>query len=308
MRKSRIQFQKGVSLQAFISAYGTQEQCFQSIFKLKWPNGFICPKCEATRYYRIQKGDRLQCKSCRHQTSIKVGTLFEHSKLPLTQWFLAIYFISQDKGSISSMHLMRFLSVSYNTAWFIRQKLLVAMREGEKQRQLSGLIHIDDGYLGGKRKGGKRGRGSPGKQAFIAAISLKKGRPIFIKLNTLKRLNKQSIALWAKENLASGSTLQMDGALAYAGLKKCSFLVQQFDISKNLSLRDHLFKWINTLMGNVKRAIDGTFHALRIPYMQRYLDGFVWRFNRRFDLQHCFDSLIQTASLTQPLTCKQLRA
>ena len=156
MAKNRIQFQPGLSLHEFMSLYGTQEQCFQAVFKMKWPSGFSCPGCAHHRYYRISHGERLQCTACRHQTSIKANTLFAHSKLPLTKWFLAIYFISQQKNTVSSLHLKRVLGVSYNTAWLVHLKCLSVMAQVENSRVLSGTIHLDDGYIGGKRASPRR--------------------------------------------------------------------------------------------------------------------------------------------------------
>ena len=109
------------------------------------------------------------------------------------------------------------LGVSYNTAWLVHQKILLAMETSESKRQLSGLIHIDDAYLGGKRSGCKRDRSSADKQAFIAAVSLQHGQPIYMKMNVIDKLDTASINTWGQTHIVKGSTIQVDACAAYRG-------------------------------------------------------------------------------------------
>ena len=112
-----------------------------------------------------------QCQACRHQTSLIAGTLFQSTKLPLTVWFLAIYFISQAKTGLSALALKRYLGVSYPTAWLIQHKLMEAMSDRETHYTLSGQVQVDDAYFGGELSGGKAGRGSENKVPFVAALA-----------------------------------------------------------------------------------------------------------------------------------------
>lgn len=108
-------------------------------------------------------------------------SLFFHSKLPLTTWFLAIYLITQDKNSISALELKCKLGVSYNAAWRIKNKLIQVMKEHDDNRKLGNIVQLDDAYIGGKQKG-KRGRGAEGKIPFVSAISLnEEGHPIYMR-------------------------------------------------------------------------------------------------------------------------------
>jgi hypothetical protein len=113
-----------------------------------------------------------QCIGCRHQASVTAGTMMEHSKLPLTTWFLAIHLISQVKTGISALALKRDLGLSYPTAWLLHQKISRAMAGQEAAYLLDGTVQLDDAYLGGERSGGKAGRGSEKKVPFVAALSL----------------------------------------------------------------------------------------------------------------------------------------
>ncbi len=116
-----------------------------------------------------------QCRSCRLQTLLIAGTLFQSIHLKLTVWFLAIYLISQAKTGLSALALNRQLGVSYPTAWLIQQKLMQAMIEREARYTLYGDVQVVDAYLGGELIGGKTGRGSENKAPFVAALSLSPG-------------------------------------------------------------------------------------------------------------------------------------
>ena len=94
MAMNRIQFQPGLSLPDFLKAYGTELQCEQALAAVRWPDGFRCPRCEGAGHSVFRDGPRqvFQCTGCRHQASLIAGTVFQGTKLPLTTWFLAIYF------------------------------------------------------------------------------------------------------------------------------------------------------------------------------------------------------------------------
>ena len=170
MARNPVQFQKGISLNAFLSLYGTEDQCFDALYQWRWPNGFLCPHCGHDRCCQLNSRKLQQCNRCHRQTSITAGTIFDSTKLPLTVWFQAIYLMTQDKKGVSAMKLHRHLGISYNAAWRIRHKLMQVMMERDREHPLGGSIQLDDAYLGGERSGGKRGRGAPGKTPFVAAV------------------------------------------------------------------------------------------------------------------------------------------
>ncbi len=166
-----IQFQRGLSLPDFLSQYGTEAQCESALEKVRWRDGFRCPQCGHDHCTVFRRGQQplYQCSACHHQTSLRVGTLFQASKLPLTTWFLAIYLITQAKNGVSALELMRSLGISWRAAWRLKHKILRAMLEQEADRVLRGRVEVDDAYLGGTRSG-KRGRGAAGKRPFVIAV------------------------------------------------------------------------------------------------------------------------------------------
>ena len=177
MKTNRIQFQPGMSLNQFLTKYGTEQQCEAALENVRWPQGFRCPKCSSKEHYsyRRQCGVKIfQCRSCRSQTTLMEGTIFHSTKLPLILWFQAMYFFSQNKTNVSILELKRLIGVSYPTAWRMKHKLMQVMYERESTTRLSGRVEVDDAYLGGEYSGGKAGRGSENKVPFIAAIQTNK--------------------------------------------------------------------------------------------------------------------------------------
>ena len=143
-----------------------------------------------------------QCSLCRRQTSVKAGTLFYKSKLPLSTWFLAIFLSRKVKTNIPALELSRQLGVTYDTAWIVKQKLMAAMGERNKTYKLKGSVQIDDAYLGGERKG-TSGRGAEGKTPFLAAVETRDGKPAFIKLRLVPGFTKEVVEKLCARNLGA---------------------------------------------------------------------------------------------------------
>ena len=307
MSINKIQFQKGLSIFDFMKLYGTEDQCHIVLKQARWPNGFQCEECGHLGYCYIKSRKLYQCNSCKHQTTIIRNTVFHNTNLPLTKWFLSMFLISQSKNGISSLELGRQVDVSYKTAWKIKHKLMQVMMERDQGKKLSGIIEADDAYLGGKKNGGKRGRGSENKQPFIAAVSTTDdNRPIFIKLSTVPTFDKKSVVSWSKKNLQSGSTIYTDGLLAFLSLTGTGLNHNRIVIGKKAKSTDNpRFNWVNTVLGNLKNAIKGTYHSN--GYESRYLSEFQYRFNRRFDLKTIFKRLLFAAVQTPPLQGKLLK-
>ena len=196
MPMNRVQFQRGVSLPEFFERYGTEEQCVAAMVTLRWPAGFCCPRCSSDAHYLVGHGARklFQCRGCRHQTSLTAGTMMDSTKLPLRTWFLAIFLISQDKTGLSALALKRQLGTSYRTAWLIHHKLMKTMALRDSEQPLTGLVQVDDAYLGGERPG-VPGRGSFNKVPIVAAVSTNEaGHPMRVKLPPVAGFTREAIA------------------------------------------------------------------------------------------------------------------
>ena len=302
MARNMVQFQKGLSEAEFAEAYGSEEACRNVVFRLRWPGGFECPACGGRQHCVINTRMLYQCNGCRTQTSLIAGTIFAATKLPLTTWFRAMYHMTQSKRGISSIELGRRLGVRQTTAWKLKSKLAQAMLERDATKMLDGRIEMDDAYLGGPRSGGKRGRGSPGKRPFVAAVeTTADGKPRRVQLRRVKRFSKCAIKALAEKSIAPTALVVTDGYGCFRGLEQAgrnhTALIAAHLKRRTTQLPS--FKWVNTLLGNIKSAITGTYRATR-KHASRTLAEFEYRFNRRFDLASMIPRLVIAAVSSPP--------
>ena len=309
---NRIQFQPGLSMPEFFTLYGAEAQCATALEKVRWPNGFQCPCCGGTAHCVLRGGSHkvFQCNACRHQTSLIAGTAFQGTKLGLTVWFLAIYLISQAKSGLSALGLKRQLGVSYPTAWLINHKLMQAMAERDENYVLAGNIQVDDAYLGGERSGGKVGRGSENKIPFVAAVSLSdEGHPLRIKLTPVPGFTLKAIAQWARDHLSPGSTVFSDGLSCFSAVTNAGCAHRPTVMAGRKPKDVPEFQWINTVLGNLKTSLSGSYHAFDFrQYAVRYLAAFAYRFNRRFNLATLNERLLVAAAQCGPQPLRLIRA
>ncbi len=219
MAMNQVQFQRGLSMPEFMAQYGTETKCRRALFRSRWPQGYRCPACAGRLSSRFRREGRMyyQCRVCRHQTTLLSGTLFEATKLPLTTWFLAIHLLTSTKTNMAALELKRHLGVTYRTAWRLKHKVMEAMRQREEPRQLHGFVQIDDAYLGGEHNGGKPGRGSENKQAFVVAVETNADleHPTFAVIEPVRTFDNEAIADWAKRRLAPEAEVFSDGLGAF---------------------------------------------------------------------------------------------
>jgi len=309
MPKNTIQFQKGLSLLKFLENYGKESQCYLALFTLRWPDGFVCPECGNKTHCEIKARKVYQCHHCHKQTSLTSGTIFADTKLPLTKWFLAIFLLTQRKSSISALQLKRDIGVSYNTAWKIKHKLMQVMLERQRGEKLSGRIEMDDAYIGGERAG-KRGRGAAHKAPFIAVVETneKTHRPQRMQLRAVIGFRGSEIEHYAKTNLTSDCHVISDGLACFTAVETAGCYHTSIVSEGGRKGAQHpSFKWVNTILGNVKNAITGTFHAVSLKHVPRYLAEFEYRFNRRFQLGDMIEQLANVGLKTPPMPYRLLR-
>ena len=309
MARNKVQFQKGLSEAQFVVLYGTEAQCLEAVLRWRWPSGFVCPVCGGNQHSVIKTRALYQCTACRRQTSVIAGTIFAATKVSLTIWFRAIYHLTQSKGGISSIELGRRLGVTQTTSWKIKHKLMQAMMERDATKRLTGRIEIDDAYLGGERSGGKRGRGSPGKMPFVAAVeTTPQGKPVRLKLRRVKGLRRAEIAILATRNFDPASIVLSDGLRCFSGVSSAGCVHQPIlTRSGRKAALNPAFKWVNTTLGNIKSAITGTYRAVREKPMPRYLAEFEYRFNRRYDLAAMMARFGYVAVRTPPMPYRLLK-
>jgi transposase-like protein len=293
---------KEIGYIAFQKQYSTEEDCRKRLFEIRFPIMFICPKCGCVEYYSIPTRNLYQCKGCHYQLSVTAGTVMHHSHLPLLTWFWAIYLVSKDKRGCSATQLAKELGLPYNTAWFLLHRIRSAMTQRDEEYQLSGIVELDDTYFGKPKKGGKRGRGTKKIKVIVAVSKTEDGKPRYIKMKVVSNLKSTTIGKFASQNIVEGSKIETDAYHSYRKplAEKYDHHFEVFDPSS-----DELH-WLHIMIGNAKAFVNGTFHGLGDKHLQRYLDEFCYRFNRRYFKRGIFDRLLIAVTSASPLTFAEL--
>lgn len=312
MSMNRVQFQPGLSLPVFLRHYGTEAACEKALWQARWPRGFVCPRCTAGRATTFARRGQThwQCAACHHQTSLRAGTLFDSTQLPLTTWFLALYLLTQGKTNMAALELTRHLGVCYCTAWRLKHKLMQAMTTREAKRQLGGIVQIGDAYLGGERNGGKPGRGSENKRPFVVAVATDdEGHPGMAVFEPVDGFTTVALTDWFKRRLKPDAEVYSDGLGAFRAAVELDHAHTVIVAGGGRAATEaDGARWVNIVLGNVKRSLDGTYHAFGFfKYAERYLGEAMYRFNRRFRLQALLPRLLVAAACCQPWPERKLR-
>ncbi|ACD58194.1 ISXo2 putative transposase [Xanthomonas oryzae pv. oryzae PXO99A] len=308
-----VQFQPGLSLSEFMDRYGTEAKCYRALYRWRWPKGFRCPQCDGRARSRFRRDDQVyyQCRACRHQTTLRAGTLLQSSKLSLRLWMQAMYLLTSSKTNLAALELKRHLGVTYKAAWRMKHKIMQAMTEREEPRKLKGFVQIDDAYLGGERSGGKRGRGSENKQPFVIAVQVDHTHehPVFAVIEPVKAFDNASLEDWIARRLEPECEVYSDGLACFRRLEEAGHAHTTLDTGGGRAATDvQGARWLNVVLGNVKRAISGTYHAVgQAKYARRYLAEAAYRFNRRFDLKQMLPRLATALLRCTPCPERVLR-
>jgi len=309
---------KELSLIGFIEQFSTEEKCIEYLFHLRYPH-YSCEKCGNRRASPITtRPHQYYCKSCHKQISIIKGTLFENSKIAMHKWFLAIFLASRDKRGVSAMTLSRELELARPTTMDMLRELRSLMAVREQVYQLSGMIEIDEFFIGSP--GGKQGRGTSKNKVIIALsyqtvakdkktnefVNLYQDStseefntddyeiidiPMYCKMLVVESLDSTSINRFVTDVIEPGSFIITDG---YQGYNK---LIQTGNehLSTDFDPNEAQFHHLHIVISNLKSFVLGTYHGLGPEYLQSYLVEFCYRFNRRKLHETLFDRLLQLA-------------
>jgi transposase-like protein len=298
--------QETINLIQFQNKFTTEEACQAHLFKMKWSDGYTCEKCGHDHFYETstRKLKLYECKKCRYQATVTVGTVMERTRTDLTIWFLAIYLVAHDKRGVSATLLSQELGVTYKTAWLMLHKIRKAMGERDAQYTLAGIVELDDAFFGAPAEGGKRGRGTE-KTTVLVGLSLnEKGHPLYVKMEVIPNVKGTTLVNFAQASIAEGSRINSDAYRSYNALAKEGFQHEAKEFNP-VESPDHL-KWIHTVISNVKAFIGGTYHGLDEKHLQPYLNEFCYRFNRRKFKGELFNRLLSCCAVTPTITYSEL--
>ncbi len=260
--------------------FATEGACHDYLTKLRWPTGFVCPKCQGKVGW-VDRRRRWTCQACRRQSTVTAGTIFDGSHLPLRLWFRAVWLVTSQKSGASALGLQRVLGLgSYATAWSWLHKLRRAMVRPGRDR-LKGTVEVDEAFIGGLSP--EPGRDGAGK-AMVAIAAEEDGDGIGrIRLARVADGSTPSLHGFIQQSIAPGSTVHTDGWAPYQGLEKVGYshrITRLKGQGKEAAVE--LLPRVHRVASLLKRWLLGTHQGAVSPaHLDYYLDEFTFRFNRR---------------------------
>lgn len=264
----------------FYRVFATEEACLDAVVRARWPQGFVCPNCAATKGWRLNGRPLVQCSQCDHQTSATAGTIFHSRKLPLTMIFRIIYLVMVQKSGISITGVSRETGVNYKTAelWMRKTRQMTVREDREKLR---GTVEVDETILHGLGGGPGRSHADNRCYAVIVAEDLGEAGLGRIRIEATQDASALSLRKVISNNVELGSTLRTDGWVGYKPMAKLGYQHQP-EITDDPTTASVKFPLVHRVASLLKRLIASTYQGCwSQTWIQTVLDEFVFRFNRR---------------------------
>jgi transposase-like protein len=301
------------NLREFQRQFATEAACQAYLAACRWPDGFVCPRCEHGEAYQLTAHRRWQCVGCRHQTSLTAGTILHNTKTPLTVWFWAAYLAVTDRRGISALLLQQQLGLRrYETAWMLLHKLRRAMVNTARE-PLHGEIEVDDTWVGGHQAGLRGSRQLKGRKAAIVLVAVEKrgatsGR---LRMAVIPNFKQGTMGLFIRQHITPGSTVCTDGLKGFEDLQGAGVRhVRRTPPTKGALARGapSVVPLADRAIGNLHQWLTGTYHGVSKGQLQVYLDEFVFRHNRRRNPQAAFQTLLGLGARRAPTPYHQIRS
>jgi transposase-like protein len=278
------------TLMEAVTYFSNSTNAHDFMVQLRWADGVKCPRCQSDKVCAIPTRKTWECKCCteKKQFSVKTGTIFEESPLPLAKWLATIWLIANAKNGISSYEVHRAIGVTQKTAWFMLHRVRAAMKTGTFEK-LAGVIETDETFIGGKainmhasrrRTLPNKGVGGQGKVAVHGMLERGDGGASRVQVSVVPNTQKATIKPILDKSVEIGSTLYSDTAMQY--LKLDSDLLHE--------MVDHAIEYVRgkvhtngmeNFWSLLKRSLKGTYVSVDPVHLFRYLDEQVFRFNER---------------------------
>lgn len=286
-----------MSRTAFDRRFPDDAACARYLSERRWPDGFTCPGCGSCKSWELaSKRFTRECGDCGRQTSVTAGTVMHRSHLPLRTWFQAVHLLTSHSNGISAEQAQAQLGLgSYKTAWLLLTKLRRAMVDPDRSL-LGDIVEVDETEVPLRRKTDPiAGFGIPnvGKLLIIGGVEVSDGRvPGRLRLAMLESKEGDNVRAFVERAVAPGSTVITDGLAGYRKLER------HVHVGRTVGrMAGHVvLPWVHRAFSNLKRWLMGTLHGVRAQHTQRYLDEFVFRWNRRRRTAAAFDSLLGLAA------------
>lgn len=265
--------------------FPNEESCLKFLIQSRWPDGFVCPRCGHRDYYWIGTRNLLRCKKCSHDTSATAGTVMHRSRMSLRTWFQAAYLATTHTPGMSAMQFQRQVGLhTYQSAFTMLHKLRAGMVRAGRDR-LSGVVEIDETYIGGK-KPGVTGRGALGKVIVAGAVDIRGIHANRVRLRVIPNASSITLTSFVKTNVEEGSTVKTDDWRGYSRLGSAGY--------RHTVVAD--LPHIHRVFSNLKTWLLGTHHGVSKQHLQAYLNEYAFRFNRRKTPMAAFQTVLGLGS------------
>jgi len=307
----------------FLDWFHGEEACLEFLEKLRWPQGFVCPRCnQANEPFRASR-KRLVCRICRQQCSVTAGTIFEKTRTPMRSWFAAAWYVTNQKHGVSALGLQSVLGLGgYQTAWTMLHRLRRVMVRPGRER-LSGVVEVDETHVGGvgrntkkpKRLGSSRAPTKPprGPKAIVA-VTVEVHEPKGfgrIRLRRVPNASERYLLPFVQDSIEPGSLVRTDGSFAYRSLPEYGYPRHRIVHVGSDDPAHVTMPGVHRIAALLKRWLLGTHQgAVRSRQLDSYLDEYTFRFNRRTSRSRglLFYRLLQQAVVTEPITYNEVAA
>jgi len=303
-QKSLLEFQK---------QFPDEAACAAFLFARRWPRGFSCPHCgHGLASFLKSRAHTYECLGCDRQISLTAGTIMHRSKLPLRTWFWAAHLLATHSNGMSALQLKGQLHISYAATWLLTQKLRRAMVDPTRGL-LAGVVEVDQTEMPYRQKDRDTDPTKVAKILIVGAVEVidritGQARPKAIgtkylntrsgrvRLAMIRNNTAQEIHAFIRANIAPGTTLITDGHRSYLGLRG-----YRHDPRTVGPMAGHVaLEWIHRVFALLKRWSLGTYHGLRLKHIDRYLNEFVFRYNRRYHRHVSFEHILGLAAQHPP--------
>lgn len=286
MRYTPPKFTDLKDMAAIDAARLTEDEARTILENIRWPDGPACPHCGSDNATRLEAKSQkfrdglLQCNACRQQFTVTVGTVMHRSHITLRQWVQAFHSMCSHKKGVSALQLQRNLGLkSYKSAWHLAHRVRFAMRVMPLKAVLNGTVEVDETYIGGKSRLGKRGRGSERKTPVVALVE----RGGNMRTKVVERVSAKALKGAIRENVKTSAAIMTDEFSSYRGLgREFAGGHETVNHGERQYVRGDVH--VNTaesFFALLKRGVHGTFHHVSKQHLHRYCDEFGFRWDHR---------------------------
>jgi hypothetical protein len=271
------------SLFDLMDAFPDEQTCLDHLRSIRWRDGEFCPHCGGNRIYHFSDRKTFKCGDCRERFSIKVGTIFHDTKLPLRKWFMAIWMITNHPKGIASTTIAKDLKVTQKTGWHLLHRIRHAARTKSFNAPLKGTVESDTTFVGGKEKNKHANKKVPGSQGgankdVVLRFVEREGELRTFHIPNVKAVTIQGALT---QNVAKGSTVMTDEDGAFVGIAP-AYAHYTVNHSKGEYVRGEVHSnTMESVWALLKRQIFGIHHWVSSKHLGKYIDEMTWRFNRR---------------------------